>query len=510
VVSTSIFESISPADLGLPPKFASFRPPQRQALDWLDSECTAQLSAACLPTGSGKTATAVAYARLLDVKAVYLVATKVLEKQVMDDFKSIGMVCLHGRSNYDCPNYGDCDRGAEENCSLAKTLGCEYTAAVEAAMMSDLVVSNYAYWLYSGGIENRAFANVGLLIGDEFHRAEDQVSGYAEIKVYASEIGKHNWDRSGLMYAAGDHDAPSDEWRVWAFETYEKCDKNDDDGKDLANRCARIIKMGRNWVWQFDDRGHCTFTPIRISQFTRSLYSGVPRVLLMSASLNEFVLRLVLPSDAGHDYRSWSSVFPPQNAPVYHIPTRKLSWKSTDEDYRAVLAVSDEIIRSREDRKGILHTVSYARTKRVLQSSAHVRRFIWNESAGDLSDSLGRFRTAPPGTVLVSPSVEEGFDFPGDLCEYQILVKFPFPNETNRVIKERCRQIPGYRLHAAAQKVVQIKGRPVRSEKDRAELFILDNAVKQLTGAEGRSYCPPGFRIFTVSAVPNAPPKINT
>ena len=110
--------------------------------------------------------------------------------------------------------------------------------------------------------------------------------------------------------------------------------------------------------------------------------------------------------------------------------------------------------------------------------------------------------------MLVTPSVEEGFDFPADQCEDQIVLKFPFPNETQRVVKERCAQIPGYRLHYAAQKLVQMRGRPVRSETDRAELFILDNAVKQLCGPEGRSYCPPGFRIFTVAQVPPAPAKM--
>jgi Rad3-related DNA helicase len=106
--------------------------------------------------------------------------------------------------------------------------------------------------------------------------------------------------------------------------------------------------------------------------------------------------------------------------------------------------------------------------------------------------------------------VEQGFDFPGEQCEYQIVLKFPFPNETQRVVKERCAQIAGYRLHYAAQKIVQMRGRPVRSETDRAETFILDNAVRQLCGPEGRSYCPPGFRIFTVLAAPPPPPRINT
>jgi Rad3-related DNA helicase len=193
---------------------------------------------------------------------------------------------------------------------------------------------------------------------------------------------------------------------------------------------------------------------------------------------------------------------------VYHIPTRKLSWRSTDADYKAIIEKADAIIDRRTDRKGIIHTVSYARSKRTLQYSRHAARFIWNETGSALADKLVQFRNSDDRNILVTPSVEEGFDFPDTEAEYQILLKFPFPNETNRVIKERCLRIPGYRLQYAAQKVTQIRGRAVRSYTDRSELFILDNSVAQLNGQEGRGYMPPGFRMWTVNEIPKAPPRI--
>jgi Rad3-related DNA helicase len=512
----SIFESICPADLGLPPKFPAFRLSQRQALDW-ENEATEPLLAACLPTGSGKTLFAAAAAKFHSVKAVYLCATISLQAQVMNDFAPAGMVSISGRANYTCPNYGTCAEGYDESCSLHQTNRCPYTRAVERAKDSDLIVTNYAYWLHArkhnpSALERDGGRPVELLICDEAHNIEQQLTGYAEVKLYASETGKHAWPRDGIMDnalapAAGHPSGPIFEWAH--KEIVRLKDSSGDEDKDLLDRCRRIVRMNPNWVWQFSEHDrHVTFSPIRLSKFTSSLLSGVPRVLLMSASLNEFVLRLLLPSDAVYSYRSWPAVFPPQNAPVYHIPTRKLSWKSTEEDYEAVIAAADKIIDSRCDRKGIIHSVSYARARRAVLGSRHRDRFIWNESGGQLQASLDRFRRAGPGVVLVTPSVAEGFDFPAEQCEYGICLKFPFPNEMDRVTRERCGQIPGYRLHAAAQKIVQMRGRPIRSETDKAELFILDNAVRQLTGAEGRSYCPPGFRIFTVNEAPAPPPRI--
>ena len=512
----SIFDTLAPADLGLPPKFAKWRACQREALDWLNTDCAQSVNAALLPTGAGKTGIAVALARLLGVKAVYLVATKALQAQVLADGYE-GMVDIRGRANYRCPNYGNCDAGYDNDCSVRSTSGCAYANAVERARNSRLVITNYAYWLHARkhnawALENE-YEPIGLLICDEAHALESQLAGFASVKIYASERKKfHPVSQSGTILTSQLED-PQYDWVAWAQSKVALLDgTTDDDEKDLLDRCKRIVKMSANpsnWVWQFDDHGHVTFEPIRLQGYTRGLFSGVPRVLLMSASLNTFTMRLLMRQDDLYDYRAWPQVFNPANSPVYHIPTVKLSWRSTDDDYKKVIEAADAIMDNRADRKGIIHTVSYARTKRALQYSRHRGRFTFNEDSQGLSRSLERFRAADPGAVLVTPSVEEGFDFPDAQCEYQIVLKFPFPNETQRVIKERCAQIPGYRLHYAAQKIVQMRGRPVRSENDRAECFVLDNAVRQLCGPEGRSYCPPGFRIFTVSSVPPAPPRIN-
>lgn len=509
----SIFNSLSPADLGLPPKFASFRAPQRQALAWLSEECEHLVSAACIPTGVGKTSLAVAYARLLDVKAVYLVATKALESQVLADFASIGMVDVHGRANYTCPNYGDCDKGADQNCSLTQTEGCPYSHQVGLASGASIVVTNYAYWLWSKGARNKAFEGTGLLICDEAHTLEHQLGSFAAVKLYARELSLLRCPYHPKTEMSNVMKDEADAWKIWSVEAAwkleSKGDKRDDDEDDLLDRLKRVTRMHSNWVWQFDDRGHCTFEPIRLASYTRNLFSGVGRVLMMSASLNEFTMKLLMPLDTSYDYRQWPPVFPQQNSPVYHIPTRKLSWKSADDDYKAVIDEADRIINQRADRKGILHTISYARARRALSTSINKDRFIRNEDGSGLVEALGRFKAdTRPDRVLVTPSVEEGFDFAGAEAEYQIVLKFPFPNEAQRVVKERCAQIPGYRLQYAAQKIVQMRGRAVRSETDRAEMFILDNACKQLCGPEGRSYCPPGFRIFTVNSVPAAPSKI--
>lgn len=463
---------LEPSLLGMPRKFTSYRREQLEGFDWYLNECTETVVAGCLPTGWGKTLWAVSLAKLLGVKLIYEVATKALESQVMADFESIGMKCIHGQANYECVVHGDCKKGYKSGCSRRMSEACPYAVAVSEARDADLVVTNYAYALYAG-LSATAFQRAGMIVCDEAHALEGQLTGYGSVKVYSREISReHNGlrsEKSGVM--------PSLEWAAWASDTMEAYEDDPDDDDCTHNRAWRVSRMDGNFVWQFDDRGNCTFSPIYLSGYMRRLFGSIPRVLMMSASLTEYVLRLLLPKDFRYDYRAWPVVFPQQNAPVYHIPTVKLSWRSTDEDYEKVIAAMDGIIDRRSDRKGIAQTISYARAKRVLSRSRHNGRLIWNEDGTSLGRSLARFRAADAGTVFASPSVEEGFDFPWDQCEYQIVLKFPFPNETERVIKERCTRIPSYRLNYAAQKLVQIRGRGWRSPDDRCECVAPETRI---------------------------------
>jgi Rad3-related DNA helicase len=428
----------------------------------------------------------------------------------MNDMRELGMVNIHGRANYQCPVYGNCDDGSDQKhkCSRLGSSGCAYSCAVDTARRSNLLVTNYAYWLRARAVSSSALESdesIGLLICDEAHTIERQLTDFLSITVNHRFLGNRwKFDNSGRI------DSDNNQWAGWSEWTINKYgDSNDDELIDLCADCRKIARMSGNWVWQFGYNGSVTFAPVHISSYMTKLFSGVPKVLLMSASLDEFTLKMLMPPEIPFSYKAFPYQFPTGNGPVYHVPTVRLSRKSTDEDYAQVIRTADSIIDSRNDRKGIIHTVSYDRAKQALLHSRHAQRFIWNKSASDLGGCLERFKASTSGVILVTPSVEEGFDFPGDQCQYQILVKFPFPNEANIVTRERCASIRGYRLHYAAQKVNQIKGRPLRSETDRAELFILDNACRQLLGPEGRSYSAPGFRMFTVTQIPIAPPRTN-
>lgn len=84
------------------------------------------------------------------------------------------------------------------------------------------------------------------------------------------------------------------------------------------------------------------------------------------------------------------------------------------------------------------------------------------------------FKGSRPGTILVSPSVGAGFDFPGRDCEWQFVCKIPFPDSRTKIQKARQADDKEYGAYQAMNKLVQIFGRGMRSAQDQCENFIVD------------------------------------
>jgi len=96
--------------------FAEWRPAQAQGLDFICREL-GQADDIFLeaPTGIGKNAMAIAFARCCaDFHAATYVSTTTisLENQYMRDFAELGLRQLHAKSHYPCPTCQSCNVGS--------------------------------------------------------------------------------------------------------------------------------------------------------------------------------------------------------------------------------------------------------------------------------------------------------------------------------------------------------------------------------------------------------------
>ncbi|HYT08958.1 MAG TPA: helicase C-terminal domain-containing protein [Rugosimonospora sp.] len=508
---------LTPASLGLPPHFSAFRPHQLSAIDYVLAS-SKRFQGLSLPTGSGKTLIAMAVARALGVKTVYLTYTKALQRQIVDEFGCIGAVSVEGRANYSCRTLlaGSCEEGAQANCPLlASSPECPYRAAVLAAQRSRLIVANYAYWLRVRADRSDALESgekVGRLICDEAGEAPKALCGHLSLEFAM--------DRSG----SGSGHMPNPVWFEWgnreALRTIRER-ANVAQGTPQYYRLTRTLEdlaqipaMDSNWIWE-QDRHAVRFDAIWPASYAESLWSNVPRVLILSAALRPYTLQLLGLEPASYDFREWPAVFAPHLGPVYYHPPSppvRMTAKTKPADRERVWSLMDDWLEARRDRKALIQTNSYDRMRELAAYSRHAGRMIFNDCAGESGPAAEYFRSASPGTILVSPSFGTGWDFPGSQCELILIPKIPYASKSSAVEAERLRSSE-YLQNAAVQTLVQQAGRARRHERDRSETVIFDSMLKWAMGSPRepwRGHAPRWFRVHEIAEIPPAPPRLET
>src|SRR3972149_8710720 len=145
-----------PTAFGAPIKFSSWRPFQEEAVQSVVNS-KHRFIVQVQPTGSGKSLCYIMAAVLSNKRALILTSTRALQDQIMADFGACFKIAdVRGQSNYTCLHQepltceeGLCHIGYE--CAL-KSSGCLYYDAVRRAARSQMVVTNYAFWLTSARI----------------------------------------------------------------------------------------------------------------------------------------------------------------------------------------------------------------------------------------------------------------------------------------------------------------------------------------------------------------------
>jgi Rad3-related DNA helicase len=177
-----------------------------------------------------------------------------------------------------------------------------------------------------------------------------------------------------------------------------------------------------------------------------------------------------------YDFFEFESDFDPLRCPIYYVPTMRVDSRSND--LSPLWVRLDQIIARRQDRKGIIHTISYARQQDVLAKSRFRAKMFVNSKGIPATSMVEIFKASAPGTILVSPSVGTGYDFPGSTCEWQFLTKIPFPDGRTKINRARNAADSEYGAYGAAQSMVQSFGRGMRSREDQCEGFICDDHLQ--------------------------------
>ncbi len=476
----------TPDILGLPEKYDTWRPYQSQACElMIDPDPRFFLCVA--PTGFGKSLTYMTAAHMIPGRAVILTSTKGLQSQLLKDFPD-HVVDIRGRNNYTCRlntkvtcDLGLCMFGVK--CTMKTEGGCFYYDQVKRARSAKVVVTNYSYWMsqneYAEGL-----GNFDMLVSDEAHAAPDHVIDHMSVV-----FSRSNHIEKNMLELKGKLPTTVGAWITWAGKRLGKVNAEKVQAKlkrkekrylmlkRLHEKLERLAdSINKSWVWE-DNGDRITLSPIWCAPYTETtLFLGIPKVVLTSATVvGKTASLLGVPKDQIFK-EEFPHSFPVENRPLIHIPTVRMNHRNTKMDERLWITKLDQIVRPRVGTKGIIHTVSYKRRDLVLDQSTLSKVMITHQRR-NTEQVVRTFKRKDPPCVLVSPTMATGWDFPGDQCRWQVIVKLPYPDTRGAIIQARSKEDKDYSAYIVAQQLVQATGRGVRSVDDWCETFIIDGSI---------------------------------
>ena len=454
--------------------------------------------------------------------------SKILQDQYADTYESIND--LKGKENYECESYScSCAQGSEFN-RLNKTSceSCPYSGARESFISGGISLTNfYLYILYA--IYNPKFMDARdarVLIVDEAHEFDDVMSDFITIKITENVIKRYKFTNEYdiiktlkgvtsigqyvefLKYLNGEILVTLDEMEkgMNSGSRSVKSDKRDLKLSKLLNSKNSDVKVMQmitdlrqyqlkieiflkeykenpnNWVLEtyYNEKlkqKELSLEPIWAYDYLdKYVFSRYDMVFLMSGTILDKSLFCQL---NGLDvtkavYYSIPSPFNVKNRLIYYMPLGKMSYKSKEETFKRYIPYIKKLLDKYKNKKGIIHTNSFELSKWI-EDSIKDPRLIFHDSSNK-DDMLRMHMESEEPTVIVSPSMDTGVSFDNDSARFQIIAKVPYPSLGSQKNKLRQKNNPDWYAWKTVAGLIQMSGRPVRSEMDYADTVIIDGS----------------------------------
>lgn len=516
--------------------FKSMRPFQKEALEQIEKALkSTKFVIFEAPVGFGKSAVAAAICRSMETAHI-LTSTKQLQDQYSSDFN---FPVVKGKSNFnceipnssgkyfsankgrcvldwtlkDCPHYETfeeyqkhknklCDKDSKcENLKDRKL--CVYYEQKWSGFRAPITVYNYPFLIseikYAADVPHRK-----LLVCDEVHDLEKQIVGFTSFSLKHSTLkrfhDKVRPDEEFIISNKGE-----DEPTAWIDVLVDLEDilndfldlSVDEDvdkvqgitGKDMLRNLENfkdiLKKNPTNWVINNLRKSSdgsidkVEFQPIHVGNYLSSLFDVADSVILMSATVFSKerlcnVLGISL-NDASF-IQVLESTFPVEHRPIFAMDTAKLNRATMDAALPKIAKMIDAIMDQHEYDRGIIHTTSYKQTNYILQNISETNRSRLKTTEGYSNRTeLMKKHDSSDASVLISPSLHQGIDLKDDSSRFQVIMKVPYPDLSQKRTKVLLKRDSNWYDWQTALRLVQTYGRSIRSEDDHAATYILDS-----------------------------------
>lgn len=221
--------------------------------------------------------------------------------------------------------------------------------------------------------------------------------------------------------------------------------------------------------------------PLHVRTLAKNIFTQFGnKIIMMSATvggIDMFCENLGISKD-DVEYIEVPSTFPIENRPFVILPIAKMNYTNMEKNMPLIVNAIDDIFETMKGKKGIIHSVSFKNAIYIKEHSKYSDRIIIHDSKTK-EKRLKEFKDSKD-KVFVSPSLIEGFDFKGNMSEFQIFIKVPYMSLSSKVVTRRMELEPDWYQNYAALSIMQGVGRSVRSETDQAVTFCLDTNINYL------------------------------
>lgn len=389
---------------------------------------------------------------------------------------------------------------------------CHYFHQKWIGARSSHTVYNYRYFLsdvfYAGTAQKR-----NLLVLDEAHQLESEVGDFRSFTI------RKNMLPFLKMKMPGGNVDDIETWLDFCIELKERLiefaqkaegiiersnqkvmtepftEKNLIDALERESVLTAVIddmKVNKNnWIVsnaQYDSANQLqkvVLIPLDISGYFDSILDKGSVSLFMSATIlsKDYLCKTTgLDSNKVKFIRIEDSDFPLKNRPIYLKNTAWLNAKTMAESMPDIAKEVSLIMSRHRDHKGIIHTTSYSQLLFIKDnvSKENADRLIETGAGLDRSEVLEKHYSSKKPTVLISPSLHLGVDLKDDFSRFQIIVKVPYPDLTDKRIGKMKERDPKWYTWNTVLRLVQAYGRSVRSREDYATTYILDSSISYL------------------------------
>ena len=264
--------------------------------------------------------------------------------------------------------------------------------------------------------------------------------------------------------------------------------------RNLSQKLMMLAKLKTDWVISDieeevsqQEKGKrypkIAIKPLNISEVSNvKFFNRSKFYLLMSATIcgHEVMARHLGIKQEDYEYITLPSTFPVENRPVVAFnDLGKFSYAKRHEMLPLFTQYLDLMVDTQfSGIRGIVHSTSYENAKFIQENSRHTQRMRFPKSE-DLLD-IKSILEEDDDIIIVSPSVVEGLDLPGDLCRFSIFFKVPWASLGDKWIATRSKLDNDWYCREAAVSLIQGSGRGTRSKTDSSITLVLDGHFMRL------------------------------